>query len=116
MTPLKTADYSSFTKVTPFLTREPIEQNVENQDDNEDVFLDAQEIIQEPQPQISETETDETNLVPRAPPILALTQAMQKKKPQQIAENQIVSLLPTKTDLPSCPANYGLVFYQFNPV
>ena len=102
MTPLKTADYSSFTRVSPLKTK-PTIQFEKLDDDEELVIPNVDEILNNLQ--ISD---DTDRIVPRPPPLVALSQAIRRKHPEQINEQ-----LPQMNDLPNAPANYSFVFFGF---
>ena len=102
MTPLKTTDYSSFTRVSPLKTKPTIQ--FEKLDDDEEIVLpNVDEILNNLQ-----IYDDTDRIVPRPPPLVALSQAIRRKHPEQINEQ-----LPQMNDLPNAPANYSFVFFGF---
>jgi hypothetical protein len=71
--------------------------------DNNLIFPNVQEIINELQISINNDE-----IIPRPPPLLALSQVIQRKYPEKLIEQ-----LPSMEDLPNAPANYSFAFYGF---
>jgi hypothetical protein len=53
--------------------------------------------------------------LPRPPPLLALSQRIRQKHPEQLIAEPVVDPFPSMEDLPISPANYSFVFYQFSP-
>lgn len=112
MTPLKTIDYSSFTKVSPLKTKPTIrfEKLNEDQENEEIIIPSVDEILNDLQI------CDDSNRIqlPRAPPLLALSQAIRRKYPEQIIESKLNEQIPSIKDLPNAPANYSFVFHDFS--
>jgi hypothetical protein len=110
ITPLKTNDYSSFTRISPLHQINPrITFEICHNDESDDVILpNIQEIINELQ-----TSVNNDRLIPRPPPLLALSQAIQTKHPEQLIHTKLNQQLPSIQDLPTTPANYSFVFHEF---
>jgi hypothetical protein len=113
MTPLKTVDYSSFTKVTPFnqinnKTKSRILFEICHDDENDLILPNVQEIINE-----LRTTINDERIIPRPPPLLALSQGIRAKHPEQLIDTKLKQQLPSIRDLPNAPANYSFVFYEF---
>lgn len=99
ITPLKTADYTAFTKITPiYSTKAKVRFEA---CPPEVVVPDVHDIIEE-------------CLIPRPPPLLALSQAIRRKHPEQLLETKLNDQLSSIKDLPVAPANYSFVFYGFH--
>ncbi|CAF3310274.1 unnamed protein product [Rotaria socialis] len=116
ITPLKTIDYTSFTKVTPLdeindKTKSRITFELcHNEDDERDFVLpNVKQIIDE-----LETSTNNDQIIPRPPPLLALSQNIRAKHPEQLINTKLDNQLPSIKDLPNAPANYSFVFYEFS--
>ena len=62
----------------------------------------------------SAEEENEDRFCLRPPPLLVLSQSIQTKHPEQLNETKLNHRFSSKKDLPNAPANYSLVFYQFN--
>lgn len=110
MTPLRTIDYSSFTKITPLKTKPTIRFEIchdENEENNPNLE-NIQEIINQ-----IEIPENLNEIIPRPPPLLALSQAIQRKYPERLIETKLNEQLPSIKDLPNAPANYSFVFYNF---
>ncbi|CAF1079355.1 unnamed protein product [Adineta ricciae] len=108
ITPLKTADYSSFTRISPL---HPTKSKVhfEVRLDEEDKQNDQEEIND---PELPKPNEDD---IPRPPPLLALSQAIRRKHPERLIDTKLNDQLPSMKDLPNAPANYSFVFYEFEP-
>ena len=96
MSPLKTIDYSSFTKITPMKTKPT--HRLEKDDP------------------IVEIPINDDQIIPRPPPQLPLSQAIRRKYPEQIAQTKLNTHFASIEDLPNAPANYSFVFYGFSSV
>lgn len=108
ITPLKTADYSSFTRISPL---HPIKSKVRFEvPPEEEDERNVQEEVNEPEP----PKTNEDD-IPRPPPLLALSQGIRRKHPEQLIDTKLNDQLPSMKDLPNAPANYSFVFYKFEP-
>lgn len=108
LTPLKTIDYSSFTRITPLKTKPTI--RFELCPDQEDIILpNVQDIINSIEIPITHDQ-----IIPRPPPLLALSQAIRRKHPEQMRETKLNDQLPSIQDLPYAPANYSFVFHGFS--
>lgn len=112
---MKTIDYTSFTKVTPLNhvntnTKSRIEFEIcHNENDDRDfVVPNVQEIICQLAPP-----AENDRFIPRPPPLVALSQAIRTKHPEQITDSKLNNDLPSIKDLPNSPANYSFVFYGF---
>jgi hypothetical protein len=111
ITPLKTIDYSSFTRITPLNpTKSKVRFEIcHNEDDDNDLILpNIQEIINQLQ-----TSINNDRLIPRPPPLLALSQAIRRKHPEQLIDTKLNNQITSIKDLPNSPANYSFVFYGF---
>ncbi|CAF3632054.1 unnamed protein product [Rotaria sordida] len=119
ITPLKTIDYTSFTKVTPLnqinnktksrIRFEICHNDNDDDDDERDLILpQVKEILRE-----LEISTNNDRIIPRPPPLLALSQAIRTKHPEQLIDTKLHNQLPSIEDLPNAPANYSFVFYGF---
>jgi len=112
ITPLKTIDYSSFTKITPLnqinIKTKPTIQFELCDNDNDFILPNVQEIINELQISINNNQ-----IIPRPPPLLALSQAIRRKHPEQLIETKSNEQISSIKDLPNAPANYSFVFYGF---
>ena len=53
--------------------------------------------------------------VPRPPPLLALSQAIRRKRPEDLRETNSLERFPSKENLPHLLANHSFVFYRFSP-
>ena len=122
MTPLKTIDYSSFTKITPLPSIDHPKRSkiiFEICENNEKPSLPhVQVLINDPEENIEtnqyQNQDEENYPIPHPPPLLALSQAIRRKHPDQLVDNKLIPSLPSKEDLPNSLANYSFVFYQFN--
>ncbi|CAF0844875.1 unnamed protein product [Adineta steineri] len=111
ITPLKTIDYSSFTKLTPLYSRKSkvrFEICHSEDDERELILPNIQNILNELQSSVNYDQ-----IIPRPPPLLALSQAIRTRHPEQLIETKINNHLSSIKDLPNSPANYSFVFYQF---
>ncbi|CAF4504863.1 unnamed protein product, partial [Rotaria sp. Silwood2] len=83
-----------------------------NDDDERDLILpNVKEIIRE-----LEISTNNDRIIPRPPPLLALSQAIRTKHPEQLIDTKLYNQLPSIKDLPNAPANYSFVFYGFTSI
>jgi hypothetical protein len=111
ITPLKTTDYSSFTKLTPLHpTKSKITFEIchNEEDDNDLILPDVREIINELQ-----TSINKDQVIPRPPPLLTLSQGIRRKHPEQLIDTRLNNELTSIKDLPNAPANYSFAFYGF---
>jgi hypothetical protein len=76
--------------------------------DNDLILPNVQEIINELQISINNNQ-----IIPRPPPLLALSQAIRRKHPEQLIETKSNEQISSIKDLPNAPANYSFVFYGF---
>ena len=110
---MKTADYTAFTKVTPLHEPDPPSRSrivfeICDEDDhreNEPILPNIHQILDN----IDEL-TMPDRAIPRPPPLLALSQAIRAKHPEQLSDRP----LPSIEDLPNALANYAFVFHGFN--
>lgn len=116
ITPLRTNDLTSFTKVTPLekindKTKSEIrfEINQNENDENDFILPNVEEINRELEPI-----TNDVQIIPRPPPLLALSQAIRTKHPEQLIDSKLNNQLPSIKDLPYSLANYSFVFYGFS--
>jgi hypothetical protein len=107
ITPVQTTDYSSFTRITPLKTKPIIQFEVCHEEDDF-VLPNVQEMIDNIQISINHDQ-----IIPRPPPLLALSQAIRRKHPEQLIETKLNNPLPSIEDLPNAPANYSFVFHGF---
>ena len=105
ITPTTSEDYSSFTKVTPIRTKSRKYLPEEEEDE------DQVEIVIEPL-----KDDCQMNQFVRPPPLLVLSQRIRLKHPDQITDQLLIDPFPSIEDLPTSPANYSFVFYQFTPM
>ncbi|UJR16500.1 hypothetical protein I4U23_003402 [Adineta vaga] len=113
ITPLKTNDYSSFTRISPLNpTKSKIQFEIchDEEVERDSSIPHIQEIINDLQP----SKTNE-RIIPRPPPQPALSQAIRRKHPEQLIGTNFDNQLPSMKDLPNAPANYSFVFYEFQP-
>ena len=100
---------TSFTNVTPVNQKQSrIRFEICHNDERDLILPNVQEIINQLQ-----TSINHDRIIPRAPPLLALSQAIQVKHPEQLMNEKFNSPLPSIEDLPNVPANYSFVFYGF---
>ena len=110
---MKTADYTAFTKVTPLHepdlpSRSRIVFEICDDDDREEndpILPDIQQLIDN----IDDLSMPTNRAIPRPPPLLALSQAIRAKHPDQLSDRP----LPSIEDLPNALANYAFVFHGF---
>ncbi len=107
ITPVKTTDYSSFTRVTPLKSKATIRFEVCHEEDDF-VLPNVQEMIDNIQISINHDQ-----IIPRPPPLLALSQRIQRKYPEELFETKLNDPLSSIKDLPNAPANYSFVFHGF---
>jgi hypothetical protein len=80
----------------------------DDDNDNDIILPNVQEIINQIQ-----TSINNDRIIPRPPPLLALSQAIRRKHPEQLIDTKLNDQLPSIKDLPNAPANYSFVFYGF---
>ena len=93
---MTTLDSSSLTNVTPL-------NEIKNQLKSPD--------------ELETSDADEDNgdrYFLRPPPLLVLSQSIRAKHPEQLIARKANHRFSSKADLPNAPANYSLVFYDFN--
>jgi hypothetical protein len=57
-----------------------------------------------------QTSINHDQIIPRPPPLFALSQAIRRKYPEELIETKSNNPLPSIKDLPNAPANYSFVF------
>ena len=107
---MQTAEYSSFTRVTPLKSKPTIRFEVCHEEEDDFVLPNVQEMIDNIQ-----TSINHDQIIPRPPPLLALSQRIRRKYPEELIETKLNNLLPSIEDLPNAPANYSFVFHEFSP-
>jgi len=98
---------SNCQQITPIKTKPTVRFELCH-DENDFVLPNVQEIIDNIQISINQDQ-----VIPRPPPLLALSQAIRRKHPEQLIETKLNNPLPSIKDLPNAPANYSFVFYGF---